>query len=683
VAKVTVLALSYGAYAAVVLHTYQYLGRVLGMLTMVPIVLGGHYFGIIGGVAAGFLGFPVSTAVLWHLGADDLFAASRLITWLVMVVFGLVSGIIKKVSERRRRSEELLNVAFEAAQDGLWDYHLDTQKVYFSPRWFTMLGYQPNEFAHTYDNWVRLLHPDDREQAVRKVEEAAESGCKQFSLDFRLREKSGAWRWILARGKVVEFDENGRATRLVGVHSDVSELKKAEADLVYLAYHDQLTGLLNRKAFYERAEETLNQAQRSDAEQLRAFLLIDLDNFKDVNDSFGHDFGDALLKEAAARLRSNIRRSDLLFRLGGDEFTIILAKLHEPTDAALVASNLIRAFSAPFTVAKHTVYTGISIGIAVYPRDGEDAAELIRNADAALYSSKRDRNTYRFYTLRMQAEALDKMRIINNLRAAIEGEQFRVHYQPIVDARGVPMGAEALLRWEDPEEGLKLPGQFIGVAEETGLILPIGRWVLQQATKDAASWRRSGLGDLRVSVNLSPRQLRFRSILRDIETALSESGLPPELLDLELTEGSFVDTSDESIDRLREFRSRGIRLAIDDFGTGYSSLSYLKRLPVDTIKIDRSFVIGLPLNLKDVSIVQSVTTMAHGLGLSVVAEGVDSTEQVDFLAKLGCDSFQGYYYAKPMPPAQFEAFARGERTEYTGPGALVPSKLGSGGDLRS
>lgn len=653
--RVAAVGAALAVYAGLFYAGHGYFGRIVGMTAMIPILVAAHFFGIAGGVAASVATIPVSTLLIALLGFDDLFSPARIVVMVVLVVFGLASGVIRDVSARGRRSEDLLNVAFQAARDGVWDIRVDTGEVYLNPRWFTMLGYEPDEFPHSLETWDRLLHPEDRERAMDVFREASGHGTDGFSVSFRLREKGGAWRWVLARGTPVEFDAGGRPTRIVGVHSDISELKDAESRLVQLAYHDQLTGLLNRKAFYERAEELIAQAQRSSPDRLSAFLLIDLDNFKDVNDSFGHDMGDELLRRVAERLSAHLRKTDYLFRLGGDEYTVILTQLGQATDAALVASNLIRAFSEPFLLDGHTVFTALSMGIAVHPRDGDDAAELMRKSDTALHRAKRDRNTYRFYTMQMQSEAIHKMEVINSLRVALDEEQLRLHYQPIVDAGGRIVGAEALIRWEDPERGLRMPGEFIDIAEETGLILRIGRWVLGQATADAARWHASGLGRIRVSVNVSPRQLRHRSISDDVELSLAASGLPPELLSLELTEGSFVDPDDQSADRLRDFRRHGIAISIDDFGTGYSSMSYLKRLPVDTLKIDRSFVIGLPSNEQDVSIVTAIMTMARGNGLSVVAEGVDSQEQTDFLSGLSCDYFQGYYFSRPVPAHEFKA----------------------------
>ena len=648
------------AYVVGFFLTEPVVGRIYTVAVMIPILLSALYFGTRGSVLVSLVAVGMTGIILSIPEGVAVWTAAHVAMPVASVAFGIATGLLRDVAIRGRESRKLLQTAFEAAQDGLWDYDIPTQTPYFSPRWFEMLGYQPDAFPHTFDTFANLIHPDDRQEALAQITEAAELGKRQFNITFRMRADDGSYIWILSRGKNVAFDSDGRGTRMVGVHADVSTLKKAESDLIYLAYHDQLTGLLNRKAFYERAEQTLDQVGRNGNDGQCAFLMLDMDNFKDVNDSYGHDFGDELLSAVGERLREHLRKSDLLFRLGGDEFTILLTRITRPTDAALVASNLVRAFADPFTIREHTIYTAISLGIAVYPRDGDGVAELMRKADTALYDSKQERNTYRFYTMKMQTEALAKMELINSLRRAIDDEQFRLYYQPIMRADGTLAGAEALLRWEDPNRGLRLPHEFLATAEESGAILRIGRWVLLQAGLDADHWRTLGLPNLKVSVNLSPKQLLSRSITDDVELALAASGLDPSLLELELTESSFIAPTETSTGILRSFQERGISISIDDFGTGYSSLSYLKHLPANTLKIDRSFVIGLPGVGEDVSIVRAVVTMAHGLGLNVVAEGVDDAAQVAFLNELGCDYFQGYYFSKPMPEEHFVQFARAQ-----------------------
>jgi len=635
-------------------------GNIYSSLVILPVTLSLFYFGALGGTLSALLVLGIHLLLQTSVEGGSAFETSRIIMSLITLSYGVSVGVLRDAAVRGGASQRLLRSAFEAAQDGLWEYHILSRTPFFSPRWFTMLGYEPNEFAHTLENFASRIHPEERESTLERITEVAEKGEYQFSLSFRMRARDGSYVWILSRGKVVEFDRDGRGVRMVGVHSDISSLKQAEADLVHLAYHDQLTGLMNRKAFYEHAEQTLDQVRRRADDGQCAFLLLDLDNFKDVNDSYGHDFGDELLRAAGERLKEKLRRTDLLFRLGGDEFTVLLTRITRPTDAALVASNLVRSFAEPFFIREHTIYTAISVGIAVFPRDGDNVAEFVRKADTALYDSKSERNTYRFYTLKMQNEAMDKMELIGSLREAIESEQLRLHYQPIFTADGILTGAEALLRWEDPKRGLRMPGEFLPLAEETGAIIRIGRWVLLQACLDAERWNDLGL-DLQIAVNLSPKQVSSRSIADDVELAIAASGLDPSRLELELTESSFIEPSESSSTLLNDLRARGISIAIDDFGTGYSSLSYLKHLPVNILKIDRSFVIGLPMDPQDVSIVRSVVAMAHGLGLNVVAEGVDEAAQVAFLKELGCDFFQGYFFAKPMPEQHFLQFATAHR----------------------
>ena len=656
--RIALAAAALFAFAAAFVYLYPSSGRLSGYLYVVPVAVAALFFGPIVGAVVGVAYFPVQLFIEVFLGVEIRTVLSTVWVTAMSTLTGYGIGAVRDLIKANRRDKELLAIAFEAAQDGLWDYRVDTSDTYFSPRWFTMLGYEPDELPHAFETLVELLHPEDRDPTLRLIDSVSRNGRSQFTVSFRLREKSGRYRWILSRGKIVDKDQSGKVRRMVGVHSDISNLKLAESELVHLAYHDQLTGLKNRKAFYEQLAQLLAQKERSPSDELGAVLLLDLDNFKDVNDGLGHDYGDELLRQVTERLRHTIRKADMLFRWGGDEFIIVLGRLKQETDAALVSGNLIKIFAEPFTMDGNTVYTGASIGIALFPRDGSDPSELVRRADAALYASKRDRNTYHFYTTRMQTAALAKMSLVNQLRRAVEEEEFLLHYQPIVAGNGEIIGAEALLRWMDPENGLRMPAEFVGTLEETGLMLQVGRWVLARAATDIKTCLDYCRADFYVSVNLSPRQLRLRSIMEDIDFALTAGGLEAGRLVLELTEGSIVGTDEQTTARLAAFKEAGIRLAIDDFGTGYSSMSYLKRLPVDKIKIDRSFVVELPRDKKDVSIVRAVATMAQGLGLEIVAEGVDSKVQIDFLTYLGCRAFQGYYYAKPMPIDRLEDLLR-------------------------
>ncbi len=641
------------AYVAVFYLGVQSFGRAVGIMAVIPITAAALLFGTAGGILGALAVALFDTVALAILGETELFSTARIQSLSYVVLFAIAAGIIRDVIVRSRKSQALLDLAFEAAQDGLWDYRIGTGEVYFNPRWFTMLGYEPDAFEHTFENWVGIMHPDDVDRVVATVERVIANPAGQFSYSFRLKMQDGSWTWILSRGKVVEVSAEGKALRMVGVHSDITELKQAESELVRLANHDSLTGLLNRRAYYEFLDPLIRQAQRAKTTPIIAALLIDLDNFKDVNDSYGHDVGDELIRLTSERVRSHIRETDQIFRIGGDEFAVVLTHLQSETDAALVASNIIRAFTDPFEVSGDIIYNAVSIGISTYPRDGENAGEVIRNADAALYRSKRDRNTYSFFTLEMQSAASRKMDVIRDLRDAIAHDRFLLYYQPVVTPSGKIVGAEALLRWRDPEEKVYLPPEFIQVAEETGLIIRIGRWVLAQACTQQAEWQAHGIRDIRLSVNVAPKQLRHRSIHDDVELALAATDVAPQELSLEVTESSFLSPDDEGAVRLREFQRRGVSISLDDFGTGYSSMSYLKQLPVDVLKIDRAFVIGLPDDPGDSAIVRATITMAHGLGLKVIAEGVDNAAQVEFLTSLGCDFFQGYYFHKPLPADEF------------------------------
>ncbi len=550
----------------------------------------------------------------------------------------------------------------DAVSEGLWNYDISSNKLFLSPRWFSMLGYCPEELPHTTDAWLNLIHPGDRSSVEMKVRGYIENRVKHFALDYRIRTKHGSWMWVLSRGKCLKWDKTGTPLQFVGVNSDISAQKESEKELAYLAYHDQLTGIFNRKSFYEQAEDVLNQAQRSDAEQLRGFMCVDIDDFGCINDNLGHSVGDALIKEAALRLKGIIRKSDQLFRYSGDEFVIIATKLSQETDLAILAHKILKAFAEPFSVDMHTIYIGICIGIALYPRDGMDVKTLVKTMDAALTEAKREKNTFRFYTRQMQEEASRRMKLIVHLRKAVEQKELVLHYQPQVTKDGDVVGAEALIRWVHPEMGIISPVQFIPLAEETGLIIPIGRWIFSEACRELAKWKSEGLS-LTMSVNLSVKQLRDREWLSNLEKVLAENRIDPEFFHIEITESSLMENIEFILSKLMYLKEKGIQFSIDDFGTGYSSLNYLKRLPIHAVKIDRTFIVDLPTNAQDASIVEAVINMAHGLGLKTVAEGVDTAEQLEFLKGKGCDILQGYYFSKPLDSRGIIEYARTKKTK--------------------
>jgi diguanylate cyclase (GGDEF)-like protein len=434
--------------------------------------------------------------------------------------------------------------------------------------------------------------------------------------------------------------------------------KQAEERIQYLATHDVLTGLPNRATFNQLLEFSIKSARRN--ERKCAVLFVDLDRFKVINDSLGHAAGDALLIEVALRLRSCVRESDVVVRLGGDEFIIILNEVANNEQVATVAQKVLAAIRPAFTLAGQECHTTASIGIAMFPADGADLETLTKSADVAMYLAKEDgKNNYRFFTEGVKTQSIELLMLETNLRHALERNQFSLHYQPKVDlATGQITGVEALLRWTHPDLGMLPPMQFIPLAEETGLIVPIGRWVLREACTQNMMWQRQGLRAVSMAVNLSPRQFIDESLLHDIDAALAVSGMPPELLQLEVTESMVMQNVPRAIKLLDMIQSRGIRLAIDDFGTGYSSMSLMKQFPIDTIKIDRSFVRDLPDDCEDKAIAQAIISMGKALGMTVVAEGVETSEQETFLRNHACDEMQGFLFSKPVPPEQMSHLLR-------------------------
>jgi diguanylate cyclase (GGDEF)-like protein len=433
------------------------------------------------------------------------------------------------------------------------------------------------------------------------------------------------------------------------------ERKRTEQSIQVLANYDSLTQLPNRELLQDRMTQAIAQATRQ--QTLVGLLLLDLDRFKLVNDTLGHDFGDELLKEVASRVKSCIRASDTLSRLGGDEFVVILNGIETASDAAKVARKVIDTLSRPIVLNGHEVVVTGSIGISLFPNDGIDRNALLSNADVAMYRAKEQgRNHFQFYTEGMNAATIERLTLENDLRHAVERDELVLHYQPLLElASGRITGVEALVRWQHPEQGMIPPIQFIPLAEETGLIASIGTWVLREACAQMKRWINDGADPMVVSVNLSSHQFHREDMLRTVTEALEQTGLDPSLLSLEITESSLMVNPDEAVVTLCLLHSMGVGISIDDFGTGYSSLGYLKRFPISTLKIDRSFINDLTENPEDSAIVRAVLAMAHSLSIGVVAEGVETEYQLEFLREAGCDIIQGYHLSKPLSPEDYAA----------------------------
>ncbi|HNN36179.1 MAG TPA: EAL domain-containing protein [Pseudomonadales bacterium] len=671
---------------------------------------------------------------------------------------------------------ERLQLALLASRDGIWDWCIQSDQVYYSPRWLEILGYQPDEFPPHLHEWQQRLHPRDADQVLQAMQAHIAGTQPHYQISYRLRARDGRYRWVLARGQVL-YDMHDVPVRMVGTITDITGYKQMQrrlqvalevlrqfsdnlividqnflvvatnsafqrnygyaqetllghspaellaepleaaaaeqlrSDLATqgqwagelwtrtqagerilqwvkisaihveaqaaptlhaivfsplsnqpriqerlqrLAYYDHLTGLPNRELFHDRLTVALRQAQRH-GEQV-ALLFFDLNRFKNINDTLGHTMGDLLLQQVAQRLERVVRVSDTVARLGGDEFTMILTGLHQPNDLQRVMDEVLGQFRQPFRLGEHELFVTTSVGVSLFPRDGEDEESLIKNADIAMYRAKEQgSNSYQIYSPEFGTRFRQRLTLEADLRKALERNELLLHYQPKIDVNSRRItGIEALLRWQHPTRGLVPPDQFIPIAEETGLILPIGDWVLRKGMEDALPWVRQSSHPFTLAVNLSPVQLQQPDLVQRVARMLDDSGFNPRHLELELTENLLMTNPKASLETLQQLTATGVRIAIDDFGTGYSSLNYLSRFPIDTLKIDKSFIHDLLDDFNNAEIVSTIVAMGHNLNMTVVAEGVESEAQLAYLRDIGCDEAQGFLFSRPIDRVSME-----------------------------
>lgn len=571
--------------------------------------------------------------------------------------------IIRDVTERKeteeslRRSEERYALSSLAANDGLWDWDLKTGEIQFSPRWKSLLGYGEEEIGNSMKEWLDRVHPADVEKVKLEINAHLDGLTSHFENEHRMLHKDGTYRWMLTRGAAMR-NEEGKPYRMAGSQSDISVRKRAEEQMLRDAFYDALTGLPNRTLLTDRLKHVLKRSRRPGDDHGFALLFIDLDRFKIVNDSLGHLMGDALLKETARRLEKCIRPGDTVARLGGDEFVLLSENIGNVDYAKTVADRIQKALSEPFIAGGVEIYTTASIGIALGSGEYQTPEDVLRDADITMYRAKAlGKARYEVFDQSMRQQALSLLHMENDLRRAVENGEFQVYYQPIMGlASGAITSVEALARWHHPHRGLISPADFIPVAEETGLIVPIGEWVLRTACTQMKQWQSQGQGFFRVAVNVSAVQLRQQGFAEMAAAILHETGLNPDCLDLEITESVLMDRNRATVETLGKLKSLGIHLCLDDFGTGYSSLSYLQEFPVNVLKIDRSFVSKLAADPEKGKIVETILLLGKNLGMEVIAEGVETAEQLDRLKSIRCDHGQGYLFSRPVDHEAISAF---------------------------
>jgi diguanylate cyclase (GGDEF)-like protein/PAS domain S-box-containing protein len=579
----------------------------------------------------------------------------------VCVSFTDVSQM-KRAEQALRQSEERYRLVLRGSNDAPWDWDLLKGSLYYSPRWWEMLGREPEPAVDDPALWESLLHPEDRDRVRARVGAALADGSASYEVECRLRGADGEYVDILSRGFILRNDR-GRAVRVSGTNLDLRERKRAAAEIQRLAFTDPLTHLPNRRRLLEKAQDALTASARS--RRHGALIFIDLDRFKELNDTRGHACGDLLLQQIAQRLLVCTRDTDTLARLGGDEFVLLLEHLDPdaavaPLDAERAARKVLAAMARPFQLGQQSHTCTASVGVAMFGPGSASVEELLKQADLAMYRAKSMGNgRMQFFDRSMQAAVERRVSLEADLRAGIARDELLLHYQAQVNHHGQVTGAEVLVRWKHPVHGLMMPGDFVGLAEETGLILPLGRWVLRTACLQLARWRASpGFAGLSLSVNVSVHQLHDEHFVQDVLAVLTETGADADRLVLEVTESALAQDIEEIIAKLHALRAHGVTFALDDFGTGYSSLGYLKRLPMQALKIDRTFVRDVLTDPGDATLVRTIVSLGREFGVAVLAEGVETEAQRQFLEGVGCLTYQGYLFGRPQTIEGFERDAR-------------------------
>lgn len=563
--------------------------------------------------------------------------------------------LLEKLNQHRVALQEIREryaLVVQGANDGIWEWNLKTDEVYFSNRWKSMLGYEENDLENHLDEWFSRIHPNDRKWVEVKISEHLEGLTSHLESEYRMRHQDGTYRWMLSRGVGIR-DENGCAIRMAGSQTDINEQKQAEEKLLHDAFHDVLTGLPNRALLMEHLQHAIQLAKRNE-NYLFAVLFLDIDRFKAINDSLGFEIGDRLLMAIAQRLTCTLHSSDTIARLGGDEFAVLLENMKDIQFAAAIAEKIQQQLARPFILDDHEVFTNVSIGIALSANGYERAEDLLRDADTAMYQAKaQGTGHYKIFQHSMHSLVVARLQLENDLRHALDRQELELYYQPIVSLRALKIkGFEVLIRWRHPDRGIISPSKFIPVAEETGLIVPIGWWILKQACHQLRKWHQQFplRSPLTISVNLSAKQFSTQMV-EQINQILQETQMESRYLKLEITESLLLENAPFTTTMLKKLKKLGVQISLDDFGTGYSSLSYLHQFPIDILKIDRSFINKIDTDIEQLAIVRAIVSLAWNLSLEVIAEGVETAKHLAQLRALKCRYGQGYLFSQPTNSA--------------------------------